>query len=45
MGQLLGSSSNKASVFFLSVIRSTMGIIDNLMVVGRSFGKGITGIG
>jgi hypothetical protein len=45
IGQLLGSISNKAIVFFLSVTLSTMGISDNLMVVGRSFGKGITGIG
>lgn len=43
LGQSIGSISNKAGVFFLSSILSTMGITDNLFVVGSSGFHGGTG--
>jgi hypothetical protein len=43
LGQFIGSISNKARVFLLSGILSTMGITDNLSVVGSSGFHGFTG--
>lgn len=43
LGQSIGSISNKAGVFFLSSILSTMGITDNLGVVGSSGVRGVMG--